>query len=170
MRPFSKNAPGSAGRASVSPSRTVAHELAQIEKMPIAALRDLWRRRFRSEPPPIQSGDILRRLVDWKIHVEAFGDLDAATRAQIDQRARAGRRGASDVPAAAILKAGTLLIREWRGVEHRVLVLDQGFEHHDRRYRSLSEVARAITASRWSGPRFFGLEAQQIAHTKAEQP
>ena len=26
-----------------------------------------------------------------------------------------------------------------------------------RRYRSLSEIARAITGARWSGPKFFGL-------------
>jgi hypothetical protein len=53
------------------------------------------------------------------------------------------------------------LSREWRGVTHRVLVLDQGFEHQGTRYGSLSEVARAITGTRWSGPRFFGLEAEQ---------
>lgn len=133
--------------------------------MPIAALRDLWRRRFRSLPPAIQSGDIVRRLIAWKIQVEAYGGLDAATRAKIDQLARAGRRGTTGMPAAAILKAGTVLVREWRGVEHRVLILDQGFEHRDKRYRSLSEVARAITGSRWSGPRFFGLEAGQIVGT-----
>ena len=28
-------------------------------------------------------------------------------------------------------------------------------------YRSLSRIARAITGTRWSGPRFFGLEAGQ---------
>jgi hypothetical protein len=57
------------------------------------------------------------------------------------------------------LKAGSVLVREWRGVVHRVLVLDEGFEHRDKRYRSLTKVARAITGTRWSGPRFFGLDA-----------
>jgi hypothetical protein len=60
------------------------------------------------------------------------------------------------------LKAGTVLVREWRGIEHRVLVLDGGFEHRDRRYKSLSHVARAITGTNWSGPRFFGLEPKQV--------
>ena len=57
------------------------------------------------------------------------------------------------------LKTGSVLVREWRGVEHRVLVLDDGFEHRGRRYKSLTQIARTITGTRWSGPRFFGLEA-----------
>ena len=60
------------------------------------------------------------------------------------------------------LKAGTILIREWRGVEHRVLVLDGGFEHRGTRYKSLTHIARTITGTRWSGPRFFGLDAAAV--------
>ena len=53
--------------------------------------------------------------------------------------------------------AGTVLIREWRGVTHRVTVLDNDVVYRGRRYRSLSEVARLITGTHWSGPMFFGL-------------
>jgi hypothetical protein len=42
---------------------------------------------------------------------------------------------------------------------HQVLVLEEGFEHEGRHYRSLSQIARAITGAHWSGPRFFGLKA-----------
>ena len=56
--------------------------------------------------------------------------------------------------------AGTVLIREWRGVSHRVTVLDTDVVYRGKRYKSLSEVARAITGSRWSGPRFFGLKGR----------
>jgi len=166
-----KKAPGSAGRSLVAQTGAVARELHQIKRMSIAALRDLWRRRFRSEPPPIQSGDILGRLIAWNIQVEAYGGLDAATQTKIEQLVRSSRRkGPSGIPPGPALRAGTILVREWRGVEHRVLVLDQGFEHRDKRYRSLSEAARAITGSRWSGPRFFGLEVGQIAATKEAAP
>jgi hypothetical protein len=55
------------------------------------------------------------------------------------------------------LKAGTRLVREWRGVTHTVLVHADGFEWNGRRYRSLTIVAREITGAHWSGPRFFGL-------------
>ena len=40
---------------------------------------------------------------------------------------------------------------------HRVIVAKDGFEWDGGTYRSLSEVARAITGTNWNGPRFFGL-------------
>jgi hypothetical protein len=51
-----------------------------------------------------------------------------------------------------------LLIREWHGAAHQVTVLANGVVYRGKRYGSLSEVARLITGSRWSGPLFFGLK------------
>jgi len=64
----------------------------------------------------------------------------------------------TSVPEVSGLETGTILVREWRNIEHRVLVLDGGFEHHGKRHESLTAIARAITGTNWSGPRFFGLE------------
>ena len=55
------------------------------------------------------------------------------------------------------LKPGTRLVREWRGEIHQVTVLDDGLEYRGSHYDSLSEIARSITGTRWSGPLFFGL-------------
>ena len=55
--------------------------------------------------------------------------------------------------------SGTVLIREWRGTSHRVTVVDRGAIYRGKRYGSLSEVARVITGTRWSGPLFFGLRS-----------
>ena len=49
------------------------------------------------------------------------------------------------------------------GTEHRVTVLEKGFEYRDEEYGSLSQVARRITGSRWSGPAFFGLKRRREA-------
>jgi hypothetical protein len=64
-------------------------------------------------------------------------------------------------------QSGTILIREWRGIAHRVTTLDDGVSFNGKRYRSLSEVAREITGSRWSGPRFFGLRTQDTENNHA---
>jgi Protein of unknown function (DUF2924) len=56
-----------------------------------------------------------------------------------------------------------MLTREWNGTEHRVTVLEKGFEYCDEQYGSLSQVARRITGSRWSGPAFFGLKHRRAA-------
>lgn len=55
-------------------------------------------------------------------------------------------------------KAGTVLVRDWGGVTHQAKVLEDGILFRSKRYKSLSEVARVITGSRWSGPLFFGLK------------
>ena len=52
-------------------------------------------------------------------------------------------------------------MRAWRGKTHTILVLDDGFEHHGKRYTSLTQIANALTGTQWSGPRFFGLVTPQ---------
>ena len=158
----SKRAPGLAGRDAVGPERSVVRDLAHLETLQIEQLRALWRRRFRTDPPLVQSGDLVRRMIAWRIQADAFGDLDAGTLSKIRQLRRPDR---SALPMS--LKAGTVLIREWRGVEHRLLVLDRGFEHRGARYKSLTQVARLITGTRWSGPRFFGLDVDSEIASKA---
>ena len=55
--------------------------------------------------------------------------------------------------------AGTVLVRDWGGVTHQAKVLEDGILFRSKRYKSLSEVARIIAGSRWSGPLFFGLKS-----------
>jgi len=76
----------------------------------------------------------------------------------LDRLAREGR-GSAVIPLPELrgTKSGTLLVREWEGVLHRVMVLEQGFAWNGQTYDSLSKVARAITGTNWNGPRFFGL-------------
>jgi hypothetical protein len=136
-------------------------EIAALMDKGVDALRGAWDQRFRSLAPPIQSADILRRLFAWRIQVEAFGDLDPETTASLKRHRFALVKGKTP-NAGTELRAGTILVREWRGVTHRVLALDDGFEHDGKRYDSLSEVARAISGTRWSGPRFFGIEERSI--------
>ena len=56
------------------------------------------------------------------------------------------------------IKAGTRLLREWQGVTHEVIVLEDGVQYRGELWPSLSAVAREITGTRWSGPAFFGLK------------
>jgi Protein of unknown function (DUF2924) len=80
----------------------------------------------------------------------ALGGLSAGTRRQLcgpEPRPVRRRR---------VLRPGTVLVRQWHGVGHQVTVLEEGVLYRGERYRSLSEIARLITGTRWSGPRFFG--------------
>jgi hypothetical protein len=52
---------------------------------------------------------------------------------------------------------GSLLTRRLDDRQIVVKVLEEGFEFESRRYRSLSAIAREVTATRWNGLLFFGL-------------
>jgi hypothetical protein len=43
-----------------------------------------------------------------------------------------------------------------------VTVLDDGFEYEGESYRSLTEIAKAVTGTKWSGPAFFGLKRKKL--------
>ncbi len=97
---------------------------------------------------------LLARGIAYELQVRQIGGLTLAERKALGALAQ----GRSD-PNPATLKAGTRLYRSWRGVTQEVLVLEDGYSWQGKSYASLSEVARAITGTRWSGPRFFGLQA-----------
>jgi hypothetical protein len=121
----------------------------EVERLNLQGLRDTWRR-YLGALPPVRSRDLLRRMLAFELQARVYGGLSPELKRKL-------RRGTSAKPPKASLQPGTMLIREWRGERHTVHVLPEGFEHLGNRYKSLSEVARAITGARWSGPRFFGL-------------
>ena len=67
-----------------------------------------------------------------------------------------------------MLKAGTTLVREWRGHTHTIVVREDGFEYEGERYRSLTVIAERITGTHWSGPRFFGVTTRARGSLVAE--
>jgi DUF2924 family protein/resolvase-like protein len=79
------------------------------------------------------------------------------------------RRQDAPTPEKIRVNAGTVLIREWHGTKHQVTVLNDGFLFRAKRFRSLSQIARAITGSRWSGPLFFGLKAAKKEQADIEE-
>ena len=53
---------------------------------------------------------------------------------------------------------GAVLTRTFKGADHQVTVLDEGFEYRGQRHTSLSQLAREITGTNWNGFLFWGLE------------
>jgi len=119
----------------------------------------MWADRFYEEPPATRSRDLFARLLAWRMQEEARGGLDAVTGRKLRDVATALERDGSYEPKVRReLSSGVVLTREWKGVIHKVTVTADGFQHRGHRYKSLSDIARTITGTRWSGPRFFGLE------------
>jgi hypothetical protein len=119
-------------------------------------LRHLWRKWRRTEPPLGLSRDLLIRALAYDLQERAHGGPSAALRRRLQTLARASEKGALSVDPGNVPKAGTTLVRAWRGRTHTVLVQKDGFEYEGQRYRSLTVIAERITGAHWSGPRFFG--------------
>lgn len=139
-------------------TKEVEQRLAEIETYDGKALRAEWLTLYGRPAPKRVRRDLLLRAVAYRIQELAFGGLKPATVRKLKQLAEQARSGPLALPSpGANIRPGTRLLREWNGETHRVEVVDKGFLWRGRRYPSLSAVARAITGSRWSGPRFFGL-------------
>jgi DUF2924 family protein len=136
---------------------------AQIENLRNLGSEELdqtWRALFGSERPRRVCGDLLIKVLGYRLQEKAIGGLKPSTRRLLERWGKNGSdRGPTAEPARTRLKAGTILVREWHGVTRRVTVVDDGFDFDGERFRSLSEIARKITGVRWSGPLFFGLKS-----------
>ena len=134
----------------------VAVVIAEMDTEPTVLLRQRWQRLVGS-PAPRVSPKMLRLALAWEIQARASGGLPRSCSGTLDQLGRAQTRTQSAI-------AGMRLVREWAGRVHVVTVgEDQIIRWDDREWRSLSEVARAITGTRWSGPAFFGLKKKAVA-------
>lgn len=139
--------------------RSVATQVAALSGLSYEALLDEWKRLYRSPAPKRISRSLLELGVAWRIQEAALGGLSRPVKRQLNEMAGAvASNGTAKETHSTTLKPGARLVREWRGATHDVLVLDGGYEWNGRIWRSLSEIAREITGTRWSGPRFFGLE------------
>ena len=144
-----------------SAENTLAAELEELPKLSRAELHRRWRALYGSECPTQMSRRLLVRALAHRMQEQALGGLDLATRRRLEAGARElqPKRGRQRAPRC--VEPGTRLLREWRGTVHEVVVLETGAEYRGKAWSSLSAVAREITGTRWSGPRFFGLTGPQ---------
>ncbi len=148
------------GSLSHSDWEKLVTEIESLGRLSPEELDQRWRRLFESERPNRMCGSLLRQGLAYRLQEKVLGGLKASTRRLLQQIATNGttRSPAVERPIAR-LKTGTVLSREWHGTTHRITALGEGFLFGSKRYHSLSEIARTITGSRWSGPLFFGLKS-----------
>src|SRR3954470_8534446 len=154
--------PGAGGGAPNRAAKLLADlhaKLAAVTQMDAEQLRSEWRRWYRARPPSRLGRELLLLGVAWKIQEQVHGGLGAGTTRRLAELAATLADGGDLVRSRAVrLRQGAKLVREWQGQMITVLVLEDGFEWQGRRWRSLSMIAREITGTRWSGPRFFGID------------
>jgi hypothetical protein len=133
--------------------------LAHLPAMNHKELQQRWRELFGREPSPGMRRNHMIPILAYRAQEKAFGGLKESTVRMLRESALGI---ASEAQAAYRPKTGTRYVREHNGKLHEVTVLDDGFEYQGESYRSLTEIAKAITGSKWSGPAFFGLKRKKL--------
>lgn len=130
-------------------------ELDSLESMSRAELRAEWNREVRTAAPNVSLG-LLQLALAHHLQSKVMGGVTKAMERKLQEIADDG--GAERVT------PGTRFVREWRGKVHVVTLSDDGrYRWQDRSWNSLSQIARTITGTRWSGPAFFGTKPRKCA-------
>lgn len=159
----------------------VARQIEELDHMTVGQLQVRWVEVW-NEPCRSRNKVFLRRRIAWRIQALAYGGLSERALRRAEEladetllrirpprgfmagggaKATLVRRFAP--PAPAVPPPGTVLSREYLGRRVTVMVLDDGFEHAGKRYRSLTGVAKAVTGAHWNGYHFFGLRPAKTA-------
>jgi len=146
----------------------VEAEIAGLLDRSTQELHLAWRKLHRTEPALGISRDLLIRSLAYDLQQRAHGSPNLALRRRLRTLAAASEKGARSVGPGVVLKAGSTLVRQWRGCTHAILVREDGFEYEGERYRSLTVIAERITGAHWSGPRLFGVTKRAHSSVLAE--
>jgi Protein of unknown function (DUF2924) len=152
----------SSSGAPLSHNAPIETVLADLEGLDREGLRRQWRNHLGGETPVHQPRWILVRVLAYRLQVAAFGGLDKSTRRLIFGTVEEGAAAPFDrrdpkTRECVELKIGAPLVREWQGKLERGMVLEEGFARNGKTYGSPSQIAKAMSGTKWNGHRFIGL-------------
>ncbi|WP_428248401.1 DUF2924 domain-containing protein [Ferrovibrio sp.] len=157
-----KSGPGSGphGPSHQAASAPAPPSIDALEQLPTSELKRLWSQHWKQGGLPKRvSRELLVLGLAHDQQARTLGGLSKEARRRLESvMAGLERTGKVDIEVPIRIKPGTRLVREWQGERHEVTVLEKRFAYRGRQFDSLSEVAREITGTRWSGPVFFGLK------------
>lgn len=148
------------------------HTEQQLESLPRLSKTELekrWQQLLKTTPSPKLRRPLMIRLLAYRIQEHACRSISAATESRLRRMAESvASNPNSRVSSVPQIRAGTRLVREWQDQVHLVNVQEKGYEYRGERYKSLSQIARLITGTRWSGPLFFGVNTK-IVKSKSQE-
>ena len=149
----------------MSTVKDVPVDLARLPGMTAAELETVWRSHLGASPSMRLPKSLVARLFAYRLQVQRSGDLSKQASGFLQRIAaeiEAGKNPEVPYPDDRRLKPGSVLVREHDGVQHRVMVLSEGYAWGGKTFASLSAVAKAITGTNWNGQRFFGLDKSRV--------
>ena len=146
-------------------------EIAELRTLSRKQLLQRWRELFDGARAPSIRRELMIPFLAYMIQENAYGGLKPSTRAEIRRIGRALETGSGSLTPdmRPRTKPGTRMVRHWRGKPHEVVITESGFEYCGRNYGSLSQIAREITGTQWSGPAFFGLRKAKTGRGQSNE-
>jgi hypothetical protein len=153
--------PKKTAKTNAAKQQEVEAQLAKLPTMGRTELQSLWQELFQRPPSAKLRREMLVPILAYRIQELAFGGLKESTLKRLHELARTTLETHANGKKSVIQpmvrpKVGTRYVREYNGKLHEVTVLDTGYEFEGQSYRSLTEIAKIITGTKWSGPTFFG--------------
>ena len=144
-------------------------QIAKLRALPRQQLLEVWQKVYRRAAPEGIRRELLVPFLAYRIQEIAHGGLKPSTLSELHRIARGLEKpgGSTESRSRTRIKSGTRLIRQWRGETHEVAAAESGYEYRGTTYQSLSEIARKITGTRWSGPAFFGLNGPRTVRGRS---
>jgi hypothetical protein len=139
---------------------SIRDRLSSLPHLQKPALAALWNQLFETNPPSGMRKELLLKFLAYRMQEQELGSLSAGSHRRLRELAGTVLTDSAHPLKSPAIKPGTRLIRGWKGQVHIVNAEEGSYEYRGARYESLSEIARLITGTRWSGPLFFGLKSK----------
>lgn len=140
----------------------------KLQQLSRPELIQKWKKLFGTNSPQHARKDYLIKHIAWELQAKEQGGLSTQSKKQLDKLASnlADNNKINEQELKQTcqknhtleIKAGTKLIREYKGEKYEVTAIEKGFEYQGRQYKSLSGIAKEITGSQWNGKVFFGVK------------
>lgn len=143
----------------------VEQRLNSLRELDKSGLHKLWKEFFERLPPPRLRTDVMTAILAYRIQEQASEGMGAESKRKLAALAHTlARNPKTALQKLPSIKPGTRLVRQWRNRVYVVEVEQNGFSYNGTRYQTLSEIARQITGTHWSGPLFFGTKARSASN------
>jgi len=141
----------------------ISEQIAILPSLTRAQLLPIWAENFNTAPPPKLRKELMVPILAYRIQEREYGGLSHSARARLHAIAKAlpARRSNPIEASPNAGVSGVRLIRLWRGEIHEVFTSGDGYLYREKRFTSLSKIAREITGTQWSGPAFFGTKGKK---------
>ena len=142
--------------------------IGSLEILKRSELLDFWRDVMRTPPSRTMGRNVMCGILAFEIQSRELSGLDKTFQKELKRYQAALNAGKTVKCKQPKLQHGSRLLREWNGVTHHVEIKENGYYWNGKLYRSLSSIAKTITGTHWSGPRFFGINNKDTHHGLSE--